>query len=125
MQAEANPTCDWLRAGDEIFPAMLAAIDAAQKSVCFEIYIFSDSPLGKRFREALIRARQRGARVRALTDGFGSMLLPGSFWDPLRSAGGEVREFNPIALKRFWIRNHRKLLVCDERVAFVGGFNIA
>jgi cardiolipin synthase len=53
------------------------------------------------------------------------MSLPGSFWEPLRNAGGEVRQFNPMALKRFWIRNHRKLLVCDERVAFVGGFNVA
>jgi cardiolipin synthase len=51
--------------------------------------------------------------------------LPGDLWDSLRSAGGEVRQFNPMALKRFWIRNHRKLLVCDERVAFVGGFNIS
>jgi cardiolipin synthase len=53
------------------------------------------------------------------------MSLPDSFWEPLRNAGGEVRQFNPMALKRFWIRNHHKLLVCDERVAFVGGFNVA
>ena len=47
------------------------------------------------------------------------------FWESLRSAGGEVRQFNPVTLKRLIIRNHRKLLVCDGRVAFVGGFNIA
>lgn len=125
MLTEAMPAYHWLSAGDEIFPAMLAAIDAAQESVCFEIYTYESSPLGNRFREALIRARQRGARVRVLVDALGSFSLPGDFWDPLRSAGGEARIFNPIALKRLAIRNHRKLLVCDERVAFVGGFNIA
>jgi cardiolipin synthase len=51
--------------------------------------------------------------------------LPGDFWKPLRNAGGEARTFNPLALNRISIRNHRKLLVCDERTAFIGGFNIA
>jgi cardiolipin synthase len=125
MQIETNATYNWLCAGDEIFPAMLAAIDAAKKSVCLEIYTYTDSPLGERFREALIRAQARGVRIRVLIDAVGSMSLPDSFWEPLRNAGGEVRQFNPMALKRFWIRNHRKLLVCDERVAFVGGFNVA
>jgi len=55
----------------------------------------------------------------------GSYALPGNFFDPLRRAGAEVRLFNPIAVNRFSIRNHRKLLVCDEHVAFVGGYNIA
>ena len=54
-------------------------------------------------------------------DGIGSHSLPDDFWTPLREAGGECRIFNPIALKRFGIRNHRKLLVCDEAVAFIGG----
>ena len=83
------------------------------------------SPIGERFRDALVRARQRGARVRVLIDGLGSLSLPGDFWKPLRDAGGEARTFNPISLNRISIRNHRKLLVCDERTAFIGGFNIA
>ena len=118
-------TYNWLCAGQEIFPAMLAAIDAAQQSVCLETYHYSAGPLGRRFREALLRARQRGARVRVLIDALGSIGLQGSFWAPLRAAGAEVRVFNPLALKRLGIRDHRKLLVCDERLAFVGGFNIA
>ncbi len=77
------------------------------------------------FREALVRARERGARVRVLVDAIGSMLLSNHFWEPLQRAGGEVRVFNPMALRRVTIRNHRKLLVCDERMAFVGGFNIS
>ena len=115
----------WFCSGREIFPAMLAAIDAAQESVCLETYIYAADSLGERFREALVRARQRGARVRVLVDAVGSISLPAAFWKPLRAAGGEVRQFNPLALDRLGIRNHRKLLVCDERVAFVGGFNIA
>jgi cardiolipin synthase len=81
--------------------------------------------LGRWFREALMRACGRGVRVRVLVDAVGSILLPDHFWEPLRKAGGEVRWFNPIALKRVTIRNHRKLLLCDERMAFVGGFNIS
>jgi cardiolipin synthase len=104
---------------------MLAAIDAAQSSVCLETYIFTGGPLGGRFREALVRAGRRGARVLVLVDALGSMNLADGFWEPLRSAGGEARFFNPVSLKRFWFRNHRKLLVCDGRVVFVGGFNIA
>jgi cardiolipin synthase len=115
----------WYYSGREVFPAMLGAIDAAQESVCLETYIYAADSLGERFREALVRARLRGARVRVLIDALGSMELPGAFWEPLVAAGGEVRQFNPLALGRFGIRNHRKLLVCDERVAFVGGFNIA
>lgn len=125
MPVKTNHTYNWLCAGDEIFPALIAAIDAAQKSICFEIYIYQDGSLGKQFREALVRAQKRGVQVRVLIDAVGSMLLPRTFWNSLREAGGEVREFNPLALKRFWIRNHRKLLVCDEQLAFVGGFNIA
>ena len=62
--------------------------------------------------------------MRVLVDAFGSMGLPDHFWAPLRATGGEARWFNPAALMRFSFRNHRKLLVCDGQVAFVGGFNI-
>jgi cardiolipin synthase A/B len=120
-----HSVCQWLRAGDEIFPAMLAAIDAASQSVCLEVYTFEDRPLGQRFREALVRARARGVRVRVLIDAVGSLSLPDSFWTPLRNVGGEARQFNPVALNRFWIRSHRKLLICDERVVVIGGFNIS
>ena len=125
MLAEVSENCDWFCAGSAIFPGMLAAIDSAQVSVCLEMYIFTSGALGESFREAMVRARKRGARVRVLIDAVGSLGLPWSFWNPLRDAGGEVRLFNPISLNRLGIRNHRKLLVCDEQVAFIGGFNIA
>lgn len=115
----------WLRSGDEAFAAMLSAIAAARDSVRLETYTFSDDDLGRRFRDALIAASRRGVKVRVLVDGVGSNYLPEDFWSPLTSAGGEVRVFNPIDLKRFGIRDHRKLLVCDANVAFIGGFNIS
>lgn len=103
---------------------MLGAIAAAVESVVLETYIFADCALGERFRAALIEARQRGVRVRVLVDAFGSLELPDYFWHPLQAVGGEVREFNPITVGRLGIRDHRKLLACDGRVAFIGGFNI-
>ena len=104
---------------------MLEAIGAARVSVCLESYTWSPGGLAMRFLEALTNAQQRGAHVRVLVDAVGSLTLPETFWAPLRAAGGEVRQFNPLSLNRFGIRDHRKLLVCDEQVAFIGGFNVA
>lgn len=104
---------------------MLTAIDAARRSVRLETYIFTSSPLGDTFRDALVRACGRDVRVQVLVDAFGSVELPDAYWDPLRRAGGAVRWFNPLSFRRPTFRDHRKLLVCDEHVAFVGGFNIA
>ena len=125
MPNRSGPSFQWLCAGDEMFPSMLAAMDAATQSICLEVYIFTDSPLGREFAAALIRAARRGVRVRVLVDAFGSLHLPAGFWNPLRQAGGEARLFNPVGLRRMTIRNHRKLLVCDGATAFIGGFNIA
>jgi len=115
----------WLRTGDEVFPAMLAAIDAAQTSIRLESYIYVDGVLGKRFRDALVRAQLCGVAVKVMVDSFGSITLPGNFWEQLIAAGGQFHWFNPMSLKRFVIRDHRKMLVCDEQIAFIGGFNIA
>ncbi len=126
MLAEATTgSCQWIRTGQEFFGAMLAAIDSAEHSVRLETYIYNPGKLGERFRTALLRARERGAQVRVLLDAFGSYNLPANFWNPLREAGGEVQFFNPLSLSRWGIRNHRKLLVCDEQRAFIGGFNIS
>ena len=118
-------SCQWLCTGTEFFNALLAAIDSAQHSVCLEMYIYSAGELGERFRDALVRARQRGTRVRVLVDALGSYNLPRSFWNSLSAASGEIRYFNPLSLNRLGFRNHRKLLVVDQQLAFVGGFNIA
>jgi len=115
----------WLRSGNEAYPAMLAAIDAARRSVRLEMYTYASSPPGDQFRAALLRAVQRGAAVQVLLDAVGSIGLSSSFWRPLTEAGGKFRWFNPLKIGRLAYRDHRKLLVCDEETAFVGGFNIA
>src|ERR1044071_2507838 len=123
--ALTTPTRNWLSAGREIFPAMLEAINAARESIRLEMYIYEPGPLGTQFLEALVQAQQRGAQVRVVVDALGSISLPATFWNPLRAAGGRARQFNPLRLHRMSIRDHRKCLICDEQVAFIGGFNIA
>lgn len=125
MDATQTTAPRWLATGDAMFAAMLAAIDAARARVDCETYTFADDPLGRRFRAALTDAARRGARVRVLVDAMGSLELADAFWNELRAAGGAVRWFNPLTAGRPGIRNHRKLLVCDGRVAFIGGFNLA
>jgi len=125
MPPEPVERYQWLRSGDEAFRAMLDALDGAESSVELETYIFASDQPGESFRSHLLQALQRGVRVRVLIDSFGSITLADSFWNLVREAGGDMRWFNPITLRRFQIRNHRKLMVCDRRIAFVGGFNIA
>ena len=121
----ADCTFHWLRTGDEAFAEMLRDIDAAQHSVRLETYIFAPGALAEKFRSALLRARQRGVDVRVLIDALGSYNLSNSFWTPLERAGGLFRWFNPLHYKRISFRDHRKLLVCDDHVALIGGLNIA
>ncbi|GDY20769.1 cardiolipin synthase B [Verrucomicrobiota bacterium] len=118
-------TFTWLDTVDAAYAAMLAAIGAATRSVRLETYIFTSSPIADAFRDALVQACQRGVNVQLLIDAWGSPSLSDDYWRPFIAAGGKFRWFNPFNLSRFGIRNHRKLLVCDDRTAFVGGFNIA
>ena len=115
----------WLTSGTEYFSEVLRAIEAAKESIRLETYCFTAEAPGQRIRDALVRARQRAVPVRVLIDGVGSRGLAAGFWTPFVEAGGELRWFNPPALRRFWFRDHRKMIVCDERTAFLGGFNIA
>ena len=115
----------WHCAGQNIFPAMLDAIASTRESVRLETYIYADGHLGRLFAEALLAAARRGVRVSVLIDAFGSWALPENYFDALIAAGGSVRRFNRLTFWRFAVRDHRKLLVCDDRVAFVGGFNIS
>jgi len=117
-----------LRAGGEAYPAMLAAIAAAGKTIHFETYIFEDDHIGRRFGDALIERAAAGVVVRLLYDAIGGLALSPSFVAKLRSAGIEVVEYRPIApWRRRWgwfQRDHRKILVVDDEVAFTGGINI-
>ncbi len=114
----------WLRNGQEAVDAMLLAITTAKRSIRLETFIFHAGEVGDQFRAALVAAQTRGVRVRVMCDAFGSIKLLASYWDELVAAGGEFRWFNPLDIKRIIHRDHRKILVVDESVAFIGGFNI-
>lgn len=104
---------------------MLAAIARATRGIELETYIYANDQTGRVFLQALTEAAKRGVCVRVLADSYGSLTLTESFFAPLTAAGGEVKFFNPLRFQRFGVRDHRKLLVCDEKIIFIGGANIA
>ena len=114
-----------LKNGQEAFPAMFQAVDRATKNIALEMYILSDDATGRAFRERLLRAALRGVDVMVLVDSWGSWQLSDAFWDPLRSAGGQVRWFHPITKGLLPFRNHRKMLLVDDQTAYLGGMNVA
>jgi cardiolipin synthase len=118
-----------LRDGGETFPAMLAALAAARRSICLETYILAADLTGDRFKAVLMERARAGVQVRVIYDAVGSFLLPGGWVEDMRGAGCEVVAFNPIApwRRRFRLshRDHRKILVVDDEVAFTGGLNIS
>ncbi|MBK1673557.1 cardiolipin synthase B [Ectothiorhodospira shaposhnikovii] len=110
--------------GDDFFPAMVDAIESARKRVLLEMYLCSSGALTTRFIDALCLAATRGVEVYVLLDDFGSLALSGGDRGRLLAHGVKVGMYNPLGLKRLHLslfRNHRKLLVVDGRVAFVGG----
>ena len=121
-----------LRDGGLAFPAMLAGIRAARRSISFENFIMADDQTGRGFMVALRKAGARGARVRVLYDPIGSLLVRGgAVGRRLREARIDARAFRPLSPLAPWSwlrlrhRDHRKLLVCDDLIAFVGGICIA
>ncbi|WP_298234830.1 phosphatidylserine/phosphatidylglycerophosphate/cardiolipin synthase family protein [uncultured Azohydromonas sp.] len=120
-----------LQNGPATYEAMFSAIRAARDHVNVEFYILEDDEVGQRFRELLLERQRAGAQVNLLYDSVGSLRTPKSFFDPLREAGARVLEFNPVnplKVRRGWNvnqRDHRKLVVVDGRVAFLGGINIS
>jgi cardiolipin synthase len=112
--------------GEQAYPAMLEAIQKAQKSVVLLAYIFDNDPTGRLFTGALSDAKLRGCSVRVLVDYVGSH---GAVAHALRAAGVPVAIFLPPVLVPFKnqfmnLRNHRKILACDGTVGFTGGMNI-
>jgi cardiolipin synthase A/B len=125
----AGHTLTLLRNGEEYFPRLLAAIDAAKYSVYLETYIYAADSTGRLFSNALQNAAKRGVSTRLLLDGFGSADLPEVWVDEMRAAGVEVlwfrKEVGRFSLQRYHLRRlHRKLALIDERTAFVSGINI-
>ncbi len=124
----AGNTVTPLEQGDAAYPAMLGAIDSAQRSVALSTYIFDHDHAGELFMDALERAVRRGVATRVLIDDVGARYS----WPPtvhrLEARGITVARFGrtqlPWRLPYMNLRNHRKLLVVDGRVGFTGGMNI-
>jgi cardiolipin synthase len=121
---------DLLENGDAVFPAMLAAISSARKTVNFEAYIFWSGEVGTRFRDALAERAAHGVAVRVLLDAVGSSgrHLKASDVDAMRRAGCRVEFFHSKKPWMLWVlnhRNHRRVLVVDGMVGFTGGVGFA
>ena len=120
-----------LQDGPATYQAMLAAIAGAKDHVNIESYIIEDGEAGERFAAALLEREAHGVQVNVIYDSVGALATAGAFFERLSRAGANVLEFNPVnplAMKKAWApnhRDHRKLLVVDGRVAFLGGINIS
>lgn len=118
-----------LQGAQELFPALIEAMDAALSDIQFETYIFDFTGAGAQVAEALIRAAQRGVRTHLVVDGVGTGPLPKAWQQRMKSAGVQVRVYSPLGplgllLPHRWRRLHRKLCVVDGLVVFCGGINV-
>lgn len=118
-----------LRNGEEYFPALEASIDAAKHEIYLETYIYQADKVGLKIGKALMRAAQRGVSVCLLLDGFGSQDLSHSYIQSLGLGGVQVMfyrtKISPWSFKKNRLRRlHRKVVVIDKKVGFVGGINI-
>jgi cardiolipin synthase len=122
---------DLLVDGPTTYKAMFAAIEQAKNHINMETYIIEDDEIGHAFAELLITKQRSGVQVNFIYDSVGAIDTPRAFFDRLKEGGVNVLEFNPInplIQRKGWQvnqRDHRKLLIVDGRVAFVGGINIS
>lgn len=128
VPATEGNSVEILRNGDEIFPSMLDAIRASTQTIDFATYVYWTGNIAVAFAEALSERASAGVRVRILLDSVGAHLMNRDLVDDLIEAGCHVEFFRPPTTWKVWETNHRthrKVLVCDEEVAFTGGVGIA
>jgi len=114
--------------GDQIFPAMLASIRSARESIDLETYIYWSGDIGQKFAEALAERARAGVKVHVLIDWVGSRKVDSRDLLVMREAGVEVAKYNPLVwfnLARLNHRDHRKLLIVDGKIGFIGGAGLA
>lgn len=115
--------------GKDMFSDLLEAVSNAKHHIHVQFYIFEADRVGSELRDALIEKAKEGVEVRFLYDDVGSWMLPLEFVEEMRDAGIEARSFLKVRFPRFTgkvnYRNHRKVVVVDGHIGFVGGMNIA
>jgi cardiolipin synthase len=115
--------------GEEIFPAMLEAIRAGQRTITYAQYFYEDGPVARDIAEALADRCRAGVGVSILLDSFGTLNMPREYVDDMRRAGCHVAYFRPLTESLFFeraqYRNHRRILVVDGRVGFTGGSGVS
>jgi cardiolipin synthase len=117
-----------LKNGNEIFPVMLEAVTQARESIEFLTFVYWSGNIASRFAEALSQKAQEGVKVRAILDSFGAKPMPRQLVNKMLEAGVEIAWFRPLMRFKLWESNHRthrKILICDRKVAFTGGVGIA
>lgn len=109
--------------------ALLRELQQARQHIHVESYIFEDDAVGRLMRDVLIERSQAGVEVRVIYDDVGCWHVPARFFEEMREAGIDVRSFLKVRFPHFTnkvnYRNHRKIIVIDGRVGFVGGMNLA
>ncbi len=114
--------------GERIFPEMLAAIRAAERTITFETYIYWSESIGKEFADALSERARAGVKVHVLLDWIGSVKMEQRYLDEMKRAGVGIERYHEphwSHLARLNNRTHRKVLVIDGRIGFTGGVGIA
>ena len=124
-----NNKVELLCSGYEFFPALLRDIARAKSHIHIDIYIFEDDALGRLVADALIAKSREGVEVRIIYDDVGCWSVKNRFYEHLRQEGIEVEAFLPVRFPSFTskvnYRNHRKIIVIDGCVGYIGGMNIA
>ncbi|MFT0801626.1 cardiolipin synthase [Bacillus swezeyi] len=114
--------------GRQKFDRLLSDIENAKDHIHLQYYIYKGDEIGKKLRDALIKKAKEGVEVRVLYDELGSRSLRKSFFKELKKAGGYIEVFFPSRFKfinlRMNYRNHRKLVIIDGFIGYVGGFNV-
>jgi len=113
--------------GEQIFPAMLAAIRSARTTITFANFVYEDGEIAREMAEALAERCRAGVGVNVLVDAIGSNKMPKPLRKMLSASGCHFARYhsvNPFALKRFNHRNHRRILVVDGRIGFTGGTGV-
>jgi cardiolipin synthase len=125
---EHGGTITTLNNGSEFVPALLDAVEHAERTINFAVYIWAEGQFSDQLLAALVKKQREGVTVRVLLDGLGSIKVPDEDFEALVAAGGKVQKFRAPKfgkLTRFHRRNHRRSIVIDGEIGFTGGMAVA